>query len=115
MQAMFFTKCSPSRLHGLHAKLTEEQVNAVVDMGFGGLLHLRFQSLNRVLCMELEKSFDLRQYVMFVKGRAIPITYHDVGMPLGLPDKGNFFLSIKPLFPFFLLGIYGECIAIWMK
>ena len=101
MQAVFLTRCSPSRLHRLHAKFTEEQANAVVDMGFGGLLDLRCHSLNRVLCLELVKSFDLQQYVMFVKGCPIPITYHDVGMALGLPDKGNFSLPIKPLCLFF--------------
>ena len=100
MQAVFLSRCSPSRLHGLHAKLTEEQASTVVDMGFGGLLDLRCRSLNRVLCLELVKSFDLRQQMMFVKGRNIPITYHDVGLALGLPNKGNFSYQLN-LYAFF--------------
>lgn len=91
MQAAFISRCSPSRLHGLHAKLTKEQAGAVIDMGFGGLLDLRCRSLNRILCLELVKSFDLRHGMMIVKGRTIAITSHDVGLALGLPDKGNFF------------------------
>ena len=75
----------------LHAKLTEEQTKAIVHIGFGGLLDLRCNALNRVLCLALVNSFDLRRHVMVVKGYNIPITYHDVGMALGLPDNGNFF------------------------
>ena len=101
MKAVFLMQCSPSQLHSLHAKLAEEQAKTVVDMGFGGLLDLSCKSLNHILCLRLVKSFDLRRHVMVVKGHNIPVTYHDVGMALGLPDNGNFFLSIKPLWHYF--------------
>ena len=91
MQDVFLTWCSTCRLHGLHRKLTEEQAKAVVDMGFGGLLDLRCNTLNHILCLELVKNFDLQRHVMVVKGCDIPITYHDVRMAFGLSDNGNFF------------------------
>ena len=117
MQDMFLTRCSPSRLQGLYGKLTKDQAKAVMDMGFGGLLEVKCNSLNRVLCLELVNSFNLKQHVMIVKGLDISISYRDVGTTFGLPDNVNFFLPITLLwrYYYYFFGYYDEFIIIWMK
>lgn len=88
MQAAFQTRCSPKRFQDRIAQLNRSQVSAVREMGFAPLLELDCKILHRVLCLELVKSFDLRDHCLCIKGSRIPVTYADVGLVMGLPVGG---------------------------
>ena len=54
----FKTRCRPFHLQMLIANLSDEQKQAVKDIGFGGLLHLKLKKMPTKMLPWLVCSFD---------------------------------------------------------
>lgn len=83
------TNCSPRRFKLLIDKLNERQLQAVNEVGFGGLLFIRCKKLHRPLLNWLVEQFDERRHSFRIGECELHITDRDVSLILGLRTDGE--------------------------
>jgi hypothetical protein len=73
----------------MHNKLSNDQKNDVIEMGFGGLLHLKSLKLKHDLVRFVIESVDPLSMKLRVHGKILEFTADDVELILGLPNRGE--------------------------
>ncbi|CAL5357622.1 unnamed protein product [Camellia sinensis] len=73
-------------------RLDKAQQQAVTDMGFHGILSLRYTHIDHDLCHWLVQNFDPSTHSLNVHGLRMLLTVEDVHELMGLPSNG---LSVK--------------------
>ncbi|CAL5433265.1 unnamed protein product [Camellia sinensis] len=73
-------------------RLDKAQQQAVTDMGFHGILSLRYTHMDHDLCHWLVQNFDPSTHSLNVHGLRMLLTVEDVHELMGLPSNG---LSVK--------------------
>ncbi|XP_019176446.1 PREDICTED: uncharacterized protein LOC109171821 [Ipomoea nil] len=81
----FSTRMGPKQMYDLVQRLTHDQKDAVIDMGFGGLLHLQFSSNYSQLVEYLLQRFDVFKSDFILDGDHLHVGEEDVEYILGLP------------------------------
>nr|GMC89498.1 uncharacterized protein LOC109179062 [Ipomoea batatas] len=81
------SRMSPMDLSKLLPKLTDEQKNAVREIGFGSLLEIKLSNLDRMLTTYLVKNFDVYRCVLRLEKEEMLLTEDDVESTLGLPKS----------------------------
>ncbi|XP_019192143.1 PREDICTED: uncharacterized protein LOC109186562 [Ipomoea nil] len=81
----FSTRMGPKQMYDLVQRLTHNQKDAVIDMGFGGLLHLQFSSNYSQLVEYLLQRFDVFKSDFILDGDHLHVGEEDVEYILGLP------------------------------
>lgn len=85
----FQTKFSLSSFLRRVDKLNRDQRAAIQRVGFGNLLHIPNQLLNKRLLVELMERWDSKKRAFVLPPGEITITTLDVALILGLRDTGN--------------------------
>lgn len=77
-QSRMQTRISLKSIVDIIERFTEAQRQAVVDIGFGGLLGIRCTRLNHQLCTWLVENFDPNAVSLTVHGHQLRLTSKDV-------------------------------------
>lgn len=72
------TRMSPKQLFDLIPQLTEEQRQAVKDIGFGGLLDLKISECPAKLCQYLIENLNVYRCAICLDNQELPLTEEDV-------------------------------------
>lgn len=83
------TRISLPAIVAIVRNLTMDQIEAVIDMGFGGLVDLKYNHLDRDFCGWLVSKFDPDECCLNVHGKKVPITLLDVENLLGIRSTGQ--------------------------
>ncbi|KAK9229924.1 hypothetical protein WN944_022890 [Citrus x changshan-huyou] len=87
-EAKFLTRCAPDRLAAVVAKLTEEQKEAVREMGLGKLIQLNCGRLKRKLCSWLVERIDTCNYTIELNGTKLELSRDSFSNVMGVSDGG---------------------------
>ena len=92
MEPAFPSRCSPLKLASLNKSLNEQQKDAIISTGFGSLLEMQSQNLQRDFIRKLVSHFNpLTSRIEFGRFKSYDVTPVAVARALGL-DSGT-----KPL------------------
>lgn len=83
--AMLKTRMSPAQFQKLIENLTDQQKNAVRDIGFGSLLQLQVTCGDNKLSTYLVQNFDVYRCALKLEDEEMLLTEDDVDSTLGLP------------------------------
>lgn len=83
------TRCCPGRVGSLRKTMTDEQMHAVAELGFGSIMLAGEVNIKRKLCLKLLEQLDLDVMEINYEGVRITLSASEMGRVMGLPDKGS--------------------------
>lgn len=81
--------CSPSRFGNVISKLSEDQKEAIRELGFGCMLLMHPVKVRRLLCLWLAEAYDSQTRRFKIEDTFIPISLWDVHCLMGIPTTGQ--------------------------
>ncbi len=87
-QVALKTRCAPQRVMKMVGKLNECQKCVIQELGFGGILDLKYSRLDRELCRFLVDRFDPNQCALHIGSRKLLISPRDIENMMGLKSNG---------------------------
>ncbi|KAH9613771.1 hypothetical protein KSS87_006270, partial [Heliosperma pusillum] len=85
----FTKRCRPSSLTAVIYGLSEEKKEAVRQIGFGGLLHLKLTSVPMTMFSQLLFAFRSEEYFEVSETEKFRLTEDDICDVFGLPNGGH--------------------------
>ncbi|KAH9623427.1 hypothetical protein KSS87_022764 [Heliosperma pusillum] len=85
----FTKRCLPSSLTVVISALSEEKKEAVRQIGFGGLLHLKLTSVPMIMFSQLLFAFRSEEYFEVSETEKFRLTEDDICDVFGLPNGGH--------------------------
>ncbi|KAH9610041.1 hypothetical protein KSS87_005251 [Heliosperma pusillum] len=85
----FTKRCRPSSLTAVISALSEEKKDAVRQIGFGGLLHLKLTSVPMTMFSQLLFAFRNEEYFEVSETEKFRLTEDDICDVFGLPNGGH--------------------------
>ncbi|KAH9614341.1 hypothetical protein KSS87_005292 [Heliosperma pusillum] len=85
----FTKRCRPSSLTAVISGLSEEKKEAVRQIGFGGLLHLKLTSVPMTMFSQLLFAFRSEEYFEVSETEKFRLTEDDICDVFGLPNGGH--------------------------
>ncbi|KAH9608142.1 hypothetical protein KSS87_023319 [Heliosperma pusillum] len=89
MPSDFTKRCRPSSLTAVISALSEEKKDAVRQIGFGGLLHLKLTSVPMTMFSQLLFAFRSEEYFEVSETEKFRLTEDDICDVFGLPNGGH--------------------------
>lgn len=83
------TGCSPQRFRDFVSRLSEDQIAAIKEMGFGTLVQLSCTRVRRDLCRSLINNFDTEACTIKLHGRTMKIDSSEFEQIMGVPEGGS--------------------------
>ncbi|KAH9621312.1 hypothetical protein KSS87_005648 [Heliosperma pusillum] len=85
----FTKRCRPSSLTAVISALSEEKKDALRQIGFGGLLHLKLTSVPMTMFSQLLFAFRSEEYFEVSETEKFRLTEDDICDVFGLPNGGH--------------------------
>ncbi|KAH9607722.1 hypothetical protein KSS87_015330 [Heliosperma pusillum] len=85
----FTKRCRPSSLTAVISALSEEKKDALRQIGFGGLLHLKLTSVPMTMFSQLLFAFRSEEYFEVLETEKFRLTEDDICDVFGLPNGGH--------------------------
>ncbi|CAL1355085.1 unnamed protein product [Linum trigynum] len=82
------SRCGVQEFSGLVESLSDDKKKVILDMGFGGLLHLKRHKLKMQLLEDLMMRFNVTTSQLSVHGNRLTLSVNDVVTIFGLHDGG---------------------------
>lgn len=86
---ILLTRCSPQRFRDFVSRLSEDQIAAIKEMGFGTLVQLSCTRVRRDLCRSLINNFDTEACTIKLHGKTMKIDSSEFEQIMGVPEGGS--------------------------
>ncbi|OMO88198.1 Peptidase C48, SUMO/Sentrin/Ubl1 [Corchorus olitorius] len=83
------TRCSPRSFVQCVSSFSKGKMDAIKEVGLGGLLSLKMKKMYREFCLNLLHHFNVSERCFEMQGKKISMSVEDVEWVMGLSSKGN--------------------------